>query len=128
MLGVFGVVVMCGIRGWLAVGPTFGAPLLIGMCAILARMTAMVNRGISTHRRVSNPRGAAQLASESPGESSPRPLPAPTLAVAQEFAAGNCILLLVKFLATFTTNTLSFYRWLDLASLEARSGCSIGLV
>lgn len=55
MAGVFGVVVMCGIRGWLAVGPTFGAPLLVGMCAILARITAMVNRGISSLRRVSNP-------------------------------------------------------------------------
>ena len=44
--GVFGVVIMCGIRGWLAVGPTFGKPLIIGTGAILARFLATVNRGI----------------------------------------------------------------------------------
>ena len=45
-------------------------------------------------------------------------MPPPICAVAQEFAGGNCIFLLAKFLCTFTSNTVSFYRWLDLASLS----------
>jgi len=44
--GVFCIVLMCGIRGWLAIGPTLGMPLLTLTAAILARFIAAVNRGI----------------------------------------------------------------------------------
>ena len=45
MLGVFGLVVMCGIRGYFAVGSKFGSPLLLLTGAIFTRLIALINRG-----------------------------------------------------------------------------------
>ena len=46
MLGVFGIVIAGGIRGWLAVGPRFGTPLLAFTAAMVTRLLAAVNRGV----------------------------------------------------------------------------------
>ena len=45
-VGVFCITTMCGIRGWLAVGPSLGVPLISLTLAILARLVAATNRGI----------------------------------------------------------------------------------
>lgn len=82
MLGVFGIVIAGGIRGWLAVGPKLGLPLLAFTAAMVSRLLAAVNRGI----------------------------------VAQEFGHGNIIILLFNFLRTFTINTLTRRRWMDMIS------------
>ena len=45
MIGVFGLVIMCGIRGYFAVGSRFGSPLLLLTGAIFTRLVALINRG-----------------------------------------------------------------------------------
>ena len=46
VFGVFCIVVMGGIRGWLAVGPRLGTPLVVLTMAIFSRFLAATNRGI----------------------------------------------------------------------------------
>lgn len=46
MAGVICIILMLGIRGWLAIGPSFGVPLIVVTGAIFMRFLAAVNRGI----------------------------------------------------------------------------------